>query len=97
MQHVAIEQRRRRLSASQNVRARSTISSNTGCASPGEADITFSTSMVAACCSIRSPYSLLRCGQRRRALLQFAICLGAGDGDHRLFGEGPQQFHLRSR
>jgi hypothetical protein len=27
---------------------------------PGELDITFSTSMVADCCSIRSPYSLLR-------------------------------------
>jgi hypothetical protein len=29
--------------------------SKTGCGSPGEADITFSTSMVADCCSIRSP------------------------------------------
>ena len=48
------------------------ISSNTGCASPGEADITFSTSMVAACCSIRSPYSLLRRRQCRGALLQRA-------------------------
>jgi hypothetical protein len=28
--------------------------------SPGDADIAFSTSMVAVCCSIRSPNSLLR-------------------------------------
>ena len=51
---------RRAKSASQNVLARRAINSNTGCGSPGEADIALSTSIVAACCSIRSPYSLLR-------------------------------------
>jgi hypothetical protein len=40
--------------------ARRAIKSNTGCVSSGVLDITFSTSMVAACCSIRSPNSLLR-------------------------------------
>ena len=47
--------------------ARRTIRSNTGCGSPGEADIAFSTSMVADCCSIRSPYSLLRVPVRQSA------------------------------
>ena len=47
-------------SAPQQAHARSTIKSNTGCGSPGDADITFSTSIVAACCAIRSPNSLLR-------------------------------------
>jgi hypothetical protein len=42
---------------------RRTIRSNTGCGSPGEADIAFSTLIVAACCSIRSPYSLSRCAR----------------------------------
>ena len=74
--------------------ARRVIRSNTGWVSSGEADITFSTSMVADCCSIRSPNSLLRCGQRRGARLQFAIRLGAADGDHRLLGEGLQQLDL---
>jgi hypothetical protein len=32
----------------------------TGSGSPGDTDITFSTSMVADCWSMRSPYSLLR-------------------------------------
>ncbi len=41
-------------------RARRVIRSNTGWVSPGEADIAFRTSMVADCCSMRSPYSLLR-------------------------------------
>ncbi len=70
--------------------ARRTIRSNTGCASPGEADIAFSTSIVAACCSIFSPYSLWR-------LCEGAISLGAGDRDHRLLGKGAQLLDLGLR
>ena len=61
--------------------ARRTIKSNTGCALPGEADMAFSTSMVADWCSICSPYSLLRsasaavraCNSRYVSALPMAI------------------------
>jgi len=55
-----------------------TIMSNTGCGSPGEADITFSTSMVADCCSIRSPYSLLRAANSARHSFQLPLEFGVG-------------------
>ena len=50
--------------------------------------------MVAACCSIRSPYSLLRWASAAVRSCNCAIRLGAGDRDHRLLGEGLQQFDL---
>ena len=55
--------------------------------------MTFSTSIVAACCSIRSPYSLLRCASAvvRSSSARY---VSTGDRDDRLLGEGFQQFDL---
>ena len=55
--------------------------SKTGCGSPGEAAITFSTSIVATCCSIRSANAVLRsassvvriCNARQVSALPMAI------------------------
>ena len=50
---TAVIFKHRRICALHSSTARRTIRSNTGCVSPGEADIAFSTSIVADWCSIR--------------------------------------------
>ena len=61
-------------------RARSPTKSNTGCGSPGEADIAFRTSMVAAWYSIRSPYSMLR--RASAASRSLSSCRSSTRTDH---------------
>ena len=62
--------------ASQMRVAFSSMAWNTGCNSPGELEMTFSTSEVAVCCSSRSSV--------RAQLVEQPRVL---DGDHRLRGE----------
>jgi hypothetical protein len=62
------------------IAARRAISSKTSCGSSGESVIALNTSIVAACCSIRSPYSLLRCASAARSsakFCQFLVCCRA--------------------
>src|SRR5262249_54266633 len=62
------------------------IASKTGCKSPGEPEMTCSTSEVAVCCSSDSVSS-----RARLHLIEQAHIL---DRDHRLVGEGPDQLNL---
>ena len=73
--------------ASQRRIAFSSIVSNTGCRSPGELLITFSTSDVAVCCS--SDF-----GEIVGALLYLVEQPDVLDRDHRLVGEGRDKLDL---
>ena len=68
------------MAAPQRACAFSRIASNTGARLPGEALITCNTSAVAVCCSSAS-----RCSVDQPRVL---------DRDHRLIGEGPDEFDL---
>ena len=65
----------------------SSIASNTGSSSPGELEMTRSTSEVAVCCSSASLSSRVRCLH----LLEQPHVL---DRDHRLVGKGLNQLDL---
>ena len=65
----------------------SSMASNTGPSSPGELEMTFSTSLVAVCCSSDSDSSSVRC-------LHLVEQPHVLDRDHRLVGKGGDQFDL---
>ena len=73
-------------SASQSRVAFSSIASNTGCNSPGERIMTFSTSLVAVCCSSAS--------ERSSVLAQLVQQPRVLDGDDRLGREVLHQLDL---
>ena len=71
--------------------ARRTISSNTGCVSSGVLDITFSTSIVADCCSISFAELAVALRQSLGPFAQFAQQPRVLHRDHRLGGKVLQQ------